>query len=111
MKNLLKTFFFIILFLPGYLSFSQNTIIHDIPWHSDTVGMWGSGSTAWSINQIDTLVDFTIGPYSDQYSWVYTMPWPIDDSVVMIFDYGAYASMQLIFEMVGWSGGAVKVNY
>ena len=111
MKNLLKTFFFIILFLPGYLSFSQNTIIHDIPWHSDTVGMWGSGSTAWSINQIDTLVDFTIGPYSDQYSWVYTMPWPIDDSVGMIFDYGAYASMQLIFEMVGWSGGAVKVNY
>ncbi|MFH0867361.1 MAG: PKD domain-containing protein [Bacteroidota bacterium] len=90
---------------------SQYQVIHDIPWHSDTVGMWGSGSSAWSINEIDTLVDLTIGPYGDTYSYVYTLPWPIDDSVGVIFDYGMYLDMQMVFEMTGWDGGSVYTNY
>jgi gliding motility-associated-like protein len=103
--------FFLFLLLLCKPSFAQNTVIHDIPWKSDTVGMWGSGSTAWSINQIDTLVDFSIGPYGDTYSFVYNLPWPIGDSVGIILDYGAYVDMQMIFEMSGWSGGSVYANY
>ncbi len=91
--------------------FAQNSVIHDIPWHSDTVGIWGSGSSAWSINRIDTLVDFTIGPYGNTYSYVYNLPWPLDDSVGVILDYGAFVDMQMIFEMSGWDGGAAYVNY
>ncbi len=90
---------------------SQTTITHDIPWHSDTIGVWGSGSTAWSINQVDTLAELTLGPYSDNYSLVYQIPFPISDSVGVIFDYGAYLDMRLIFEMSGWDGGASKINY
>jgi len=107
----LKIFLIVVIALFALKTKSQNTVIHDVPWYSDTVGMWGPSSTVWSINRVDTLVDFTVGPYADQYSYVYQIPWPIDDSVGVIFDYGAYASMQLIFEMTGWSGGAAKVNY
>ncbi len=109
MKKFIRSIFALIFFFPCIAAFSQQTVIHDIPWESDTVGMWGSGSTVWSINQIDTLVDFTIGPYGNTYSYVYHPP--LLDSVGMIFDYGAFVDMQVVFEMVGWSGGAVKVNY
>jgi gliding motility-associated-like protein len=111
MRKFLRIIIIFILFFRCIAGYSQHTVIHDVPWSSDTVGMWGSGSTAWSINQIDTLVDFTIGPFGNTYSYVTNLPWPIDDSVGVIFDYGAYVDMQMVFEMVGWSGGAVKVNY
>ncbi len=111
MKKYLLHFIFLFFFFPVVHGYSQNTVIHDVPWHSDTVGMWGSGSSAWSINEIDTLVDFTIGPYNGQYSYVYNLPWPLTDSIGAIFDYGAYIDFQMVFEMVGWSGGSVKVNY
>jgi gliding motility-associated-like protein len=111
MHKLLRFLFIIILIASALISRSQNQVIHDIPWHSDTVGMWGSGSTAWSINEIDTLVDLTIGPYGATYSYVYSLPWPIDDSVGVIFDYGMYLDMQMVFEMTGWDGGSVYVNY
>lgn len=106
-----RCFIFVSLLFICLCSRSQTQVIHDIPWHSDTVGMWGSGSSAWSINEIDTLVDITIGPYGATYSYVYTLPWPIDDSVGVIFDYGMYLDMQMIFEMTGWDGGYVYVNY
>jgi len=102
--------FFIILFA-DFGVFSQNTVIDDVPWYSDTVGMWGAGSSAWSINQVDTLADVTVGPYGDSYSMVYNIPFPISDSVGVIFDYGAFLDMQLIFAMTGWDNGATKVNY
>ena len=109
---MINTFYKILLFLFVAIScnnlYSQTTVTHDIPWHSDTVGIWGSGTTAWSINRVDTLADFTVGPYSDGYSFVYHI---FSDSVGVVFDYGAYADMQLIFEMSGWDGGAAKVNY
>ena len=107
-----KIFLISILFLFAYqIALSQNTVIHDIFWHSDTVGVWGSGSSAWSINQVDTLADVTVGPYSDQFSMIYNIPFPISDSVGVIFDYGAYTDLQLIFAMTGWDNGAAKVNY
>lgn len=111
-RNIRKTFilffFFLIIGISGY---SQNTVIHDIPWRSDTVGIWGPGSTPWSINQVDTLFNLSIGPYGNTYSYVFNLPWPISDSVGVIFDYGAYFNAQLIFEMTGWASGLAKVNY
>jgi len=105
--------FFWISFLFLLFSFntskSQQNIIHDIPWESDTVGMWGPSSTVWSINRIDTLIDFSLGPYGDSYSFVYDFG--IGDSLGVIFDYGASAAARAVFEMTGWSGGSVKVNY
>lgn len=111
MNRYIRIFVLLFLLCPCIKAFSQNTVIHDIPWHSDTVGMWGSGSTVWSINQIDTLVDFTIGPYNGHYSYVYNLPWPLSDSVGVIFDYGAYLYFEMVFEMVGWTSGSVHVNY
>lgn len=110
-KSIRRGFAALVLFLLCNSSFSQTQVVHDIPWHSDTVGMWGPSSSAWSINEIDTLVDLTIGPYGATYSYVYTLPWPIDDSVGVIFDYGMYLDMQMVFEMTGWDGGSVYVNY
>ncbi len=111
MRKLIYKIILALLVFSGFYSYSQNTVIHDVPWHSDTIGVWGSGSTAWSINRVDTLADVTVGPYSDQYSAVYNIPFPISDSVGVIFDYGAYADLQLIFAMTGWDGGASKINY
>ncbi|NTW31427.1 MAG: T9SS type B sorting domain-containing protein [Bacteroidetes bacterium] len=111
MKKIFYKFIFIFTLFPCIYGYSQNTVIHDIPWKSDTVGMWGSGSTAWSINEIDTLFNFSIGPYGNSYSYVVDLPWPISDSVGAILDYGVSFESQLVFEMVGWSGGGVKVDY
>jgi len=111
MKKIIRRILFFFLLILCINGFSQNTVTHDIPWYSDTVGMWGPSSSVWSINRIDTLVDFTIGPYGSSYPFVYNIPWPVDDSVGMIFNYGAYMDMQMVFQMVGWSSGSVKVNY
>lgn len=106
-----KLVVFVLVFFISNIVVSQTTVIHDIYWHSDTVGLWGDGSSAWSINQVDTLADITVGPYSDHFSMVYNIPFPISDSVGVIFDYGAFADLQLIFAMTGWDNGSAKIDY
>ncbi|HBS87783.1 MAG TPA: hypothetical protein DEA97_14580 [Bacteroidales bacterium] len=99
--------FVIVLFFMA--STAQVTVTHDIPWKSDTVGMWGPSSSVWSINQIDTLFDIEVGPYGDTYSFVYNFG--LFDSVGVILDYGAYFNTMAVFEMTGWHSGSVYVNY
>lgn len=106
MGRYLLTVFFCLLLLGGV---AQVTVEHDIPWKSDTVGMWGSSSSTWSIDQIDTLIDVSFGPYGDTYSFVYNFGF--FDSVGVIFDYGMYFSAMVVFEMTGWHSGSVYVNY
>ncbi|MBN2683200.1 MAG: gliding motility-associated C-terminal domain-containing protein [Bacteroidales bacterium] len=101
---------FSIIFLTMFLcGTSQIVVEHDIPWKSDTVGMWGPSSSAWSIDQVDTLIDLEVGPYGDTYSFVYNFG--LFDSVGVIFDYGMYFNAMAIFEMTGWHSGSVYVNY
>ncbi|MFH1320742.1 MAG: PKD domain-containing protein [Bacteroidota bacterium] len=105
-----KLIVLIFLFCIGYNNvYSQFNIIHDIPWRSDTVGMWGPSSYTWSIDQIDTLVNIEVGPYDSTHSFVHNFG--LFDSVGVIFDYGTYMAMMLVFEMTGWSGGEAYVNY
>ena len=109
-KQLYRYIVFLFLFCIGYNNvYSQLNVIHDIPWRSDTVGMWGPSSYTWSLDHIDTLFDIEAGPYDTTVSFVHNFG--LFDSVGVIFDYGTYMSMMMVFEMTGWSGGEVYVNY